>query len=72
MASDNSIRRSLLRPGCFLKLSGNRLWLVPLILSPGGFSIVFARNGSHRIAPNERKATNPTLSTLEIERWRVC
>ena len=57
MASRNSIRRALLRPGHFLKLLSDRQLYVSPVPSLGGFSffLFLCQNDGHRIAPNERK-----------------
>jgi len=53
MASSNSIRRALLRPGHFLKLSSDRQLYVSTALSLGKFSV--CQNGSHSMDRDERK-----------------
>ena len=49
MASSNSIRRALLRPGHFLKLLSDRQLYVSPVQSLGGFSI--CQTGSHSVRP---------------------
>ncbi len=62
MASNDSIRRARLRPGHFLSLHSDRLFLrIPRPKS--GRIFCFARIGSHRMAPELRGALNPTPGT---------
>jgi len=61
MASQNSIKRALLRHGHYLKLFSDRLLYVFTVPTLGGFSI--CQNGSHQTPPNELKALNPTRNT---------
>jgi hypothetical protein len=61
MAASNSIRRALLRPGHFLKLSSDRRLYVSPVLSLGGFSVY--QSGSTHTLRNGRQDTNPTHTT---------
>ena len=61
MASSNSIRRALLRPGHFMTLLSDRQLYVSPVLSLGGFSV--RQNGSHRMDGDERKRVYLTLNT---------
>ncbi len=64
MASNNSIRRAFFRPGHFLSLLSDRLLYLSPVRSLGGFSVsLFARIGSHTMAPELHRALNPTLDT---------
>ena len=59
MASDDSINRALLRPGHFLSLHSDRLFLrIPRPKS--GRIFCFARNGSHLVAPSNLKRVKLT------------
>ncbi len=52
MASHDSIKRALLRPGHFLSLHSDRLLYVSPVRSLGGFSVL--RPGSRSMAPGAR------------------
>ena len=56
MASTNSIRRALLRPGHFLSLHSDRLLYVSPVRSLGGFSVLheLAAVGSTRRIANDQ------------------
>ena len=57
MASNNSIRRALLRPGHFLSLHSDRLLYVSPVRSLGGFSVLL-----------ELAATGSTLTSADGRR----